>query len=101
VRHLFYAAMAAYGRGEYAAAARALRPMAERGVAAAQVNLAELYRRGRGVEKDLVQAHMWLSLAARQGETEAARRLERLTPRLSADQLEQSRHLVEQWQPPL
>ena len=56
--------VAAYDRGDYAAALREFRPLAEQGNAKAQNNLGLMYVGGLGVPQDYVQAHMWLDLAA-------------------------------------
>ena len=47
---------AAYVRGDYAVAMREWLPLAEAGNAAAQRNIAVMFRDGRGVEQDLDQA---------------------------------------------
>ena len=99
MRHLLYAAMAAYGRGEYDAAARALQPLADVNVPDAQANLGLLYEAGRGVEQDLVKAHMWLSLAADQGMPQAQKRLKKLVGKMTAEQIAEAEELRLQWQP--
>ena len=43
---------AAYMRGDYAAALREYRPLAEQGDATAQYSLGVMYRLGRGVSQD-------------------------------------------------
>jgi TPR repeat protein len=40
------------------------RKAAEQGEASGQYNLGIMYRTGRGVPQDYVQAHMWFNLAA-------------------------------------
>ena len=55
---------AAYDRGDYAAALREFRPLAEQGNAKAQKYLGLIYVGDLGVPQDYVQAHMWLDLAA-------------------------------------
>ena len=56
--------VAAYDRGDYAAALREFRPLAEQGNAKAQKYLGLIYVGDLGVPQDYVQAHMWLDLAA-------------------------------------
>ena len=56
--------VAAYHRGDYAAALREFRPLAEQGNAKAQYNLGLMYVGELGVPQDYVQTHMWLDLAA-------------------------------------
>jgi uncharacterized protein len=61
----------AYNRGDFATALREWRPLAEQGNALAQYNLGVLYRKGRGVPQDDVQARQWYKKAAAQGEAKA------------------------------
>jgi uncharacterized protein len=63
----FQAGMEANDREDYASALREWRPLAERGDALAQYNLGVLYRKGRGVPQDNVQARKWYAKAAAQG----------------------------------
>lgn len=58
---------AAYARGDYATAASLWRPMAEQGIADAELNLATLYEHGQGVPQDYEMAAMWFRKAAAQG----------------------------------
>src|SRR5512144_995787 len=65
------AAVAAYSKGDYAAAPALLRPHAEQGNAAAQFSLGLMYRNGKGVPQDLVEAVKWYRRAADQGNSAA------------------------------
>ena len=67
----FDAGVAAYDRGDYAAAHKEWRLFAEAGVAAAQVNLGIMYGRGEGVPQDKAEAARWFRLAADQGDAQA------------------------------
>ena len=58
---------AAYQRGDYTTAADLMRPLAAKGDASAQSNLAGLYHDGQGVQQDFSQALKWYRLAAVQG----------------------------------
>ena len=60
------------GAPNYAEAVKWFRRAAELGVRDSQYNLAILYARGLGVERDLGQSWFWLSLAAQQGDADAA-----------------------------
>lgn len=66
---------AASERGDYAAALREWRPLAEQGDAKAQFDLGLMYKYGLGVERDYGEAVRWFRLAAGQGEVEAQRSL--------------------------
>ncbi|HEX8365992.1 MAG TPA: SPOR domain-containing protein [Allosphingosinicella sp.] len=57
--------------GNYEAAIREWRPLAERGDADAQFNLGQAYRLGRGVAADPRTSNMWFERAARQGHAQA------------------------------
>lgn len=67
----FQAGMEANDREDYATALREWRPLAEQGDALAQYNLGVLYRKGRGVPQDDVQARKWYAKAAAQGQAKA------------------------------
>jgi len=67
----FKAGMDAYKHGDYATALSEWRPLAEQGDALAQYNLGVLYRKGRGVPQDDVQARQWYEKAAAQGQAKA------------------------------
>ncbi|MBK4717618.1 SEL1-like repeat protein [Azospirillum sp. YIM DDC1] len=57
----------AHERGDFTTAAQELQPLAATGNAAAQAHLGSLYLSGRGVQRDLEQARIWMEKAARQG----------------------------------
>jgi TPR repeat protein len=61
----------AYERGDYSAAFRAWRPLAEAGNAEAQFNLGYMYYYGEGVPVDDTQAARWYLQAAEQGHVTA------------------------------
>lgn len=64
----FDAGMAAIERGDYGAALRELRPLAEQGHAQAQYKLGRMYRAGVGVPRDAAEAARWTRRAAEQGD---------------------------------
>ncbi len=72
---------ASYERGDYAAAVREFRPLAEQGNAAAQASLARMYRLGQGVAKDEAEAVQWIRNAADQGDANAQKTLAPCTRR--------------------
>mgnify|MGYP006156604439 CR=1 FL=1 len=67
----FQKGSAAYEDGDYATALKEWKPLAEAGDAAAQYNLALMYRNGKGVPQDYAEAIRWYRLAAEQGLAEA------------------------------
>ena len=58
----------AFQRGDFTAALREWRPLAEQGNAAAQSNLGMMYVQGKGVPQDFKEAIKWYRLAAEQGQ---------------------------------
>src|ERR1043165_6239996 len=64
-------AYSTYERGDYALAARLLRPLAEQGLAEAQVRLGFMYGQGQGVPQDYQEAAKWTRRAAEQGLADA------------------------------
>jgi len=61
----------AYREKAYAKAAELLRPLAEKGDAAAQYSLGTLYAEGKGVERNDATAFLWFQRAANQGDAAA------------------------------
>ncbi len=59
--------VAAYNRGDFAAAVALMLPLAESGDAAAQFNLGVAYANGRGTAQDYRESLRWFRRAAEQG----------------------------------
>lgn len=75
------------GRSDYGEAAKWFRRAAEMGVRDSQFNLGVLCARGLGVAQDLGQAWTWFSLAAAQGDAEAARKRDEVAGNMDAESL--------------
>ncbi len=71
----FQAGREAYERGDYVAALKEWRPLAEQGNTSAQNNLGVMYAEGRGVPQDYAEAVRWYRLAAEQGDAGAQNNL--------------------------
>ena len=84
-------------RGDYATALRIFRSLAEQGLAEAQINLGRMYRFGHGVPQDLAAAHMWLTLAAAQGDENAQIARDSLAKLMTHGQIEEATLLVREW----
>lgn len=65
------AGAAAYNQGDYDAALRVWRPLAEQGNAGAQLDLGFMYDNGYGVPQDYQEAIVWYRKAADQGNDRA------------------------------
>src|SRR5271165_5504224 len=63
--------VAAYRQGDFAAAIRLLRPLADEGDAKAEFHLGRMYALGEGVGQDPGQAITWYRKAAQNGDAEA------------------------------
>jgi TPR repeat protein len=63
--------VAAYRQGDFAAATRLLRPLADAGDAKAEFHLGRMYALGQGVGQDPGQAVAWYRKAAKHGDAEA------------------------------
>jgi len=66
----FRAGLSAFNGGDFAAAMRLWRPLADRNDARAQAGIGFMYHRGLGVKTDDAQAALWLRKAAEQGQAE-------------------------------
>ena len=71
----FSTGLAAYQKGDFAAAAKEWRPLAEQGSAAAQLNLGLLCYDGKGVPQDYAEAANWFRRAAEQDNEQAQHNL--------------------------
>ena len=67
----FAAGVAAFQNGDYEAAYREWRPLAEQGDTAAQHNLGTLYNNGLGLDVDMAEAANWYRRAAQGGNANA------------------------------
>ena len=84
---------------DYAAAANWFQQAAERGLTDSQFNLAMLHAHGRGVAKDLAEAYKWFALAARGGDSGAARKLEEIKAQLDPSEREAGEQKLAAWRP--
>lgn len=69
------AGVEAWQRSDFEEAVRQWRPLADRGDADAQYNLAQAYKLGRGVPLNMTLAEQWYERAARQGHEQAGANL--------------------------
>ena len=95
----FQAGMDAKNRGDFAKALREWQPLAEQGEARAQFYLGLMCAFGRGVPLDLVQAHMWYSLAAGNGHARAALHRNDLAKEMKPAQIAEAQKRAREWKP--
>ena len=91
----FQAGLKAYEAADYASAYRHWLPLAQGGDPAAQRNIGQLYRLGRGVARDPAVAAEWYRRAARMGLRGAQTNLARLY--LTGDGVEQDYQAAGKW----
>lgn len=72
---------------------------AERGVRDSQVNMAILYARGEGVQRNLSESYKWFAIAANQGDADAASKRDEVFNALPQSDAESARALVANWKP--
>lgn len=75
VEKVFEEGAAAFNRADYPTALYLWRPLAERGLAPAQINLGNIYLHGNGVVPNDAEAAKWFALAAEQGDVKAQNNL--------------------------
>jgi TPR repeat protein len=89
------AAVAAYRKGDFAAAFGQFKELAELGQSQAQLDLAVMYARGEGVTPSKTYAHAWASLASANGAEKAAALRDELQPDLTPTSLQISADIQE------
>jgi TPR repeat protein len=82
--------LAAYNRGDYVPAIRLFRALAGQGNAKAQNALGAMFRKGEGVAKNSVRAHMWFSFAAARGDAKAKAELREMSRTMTAQEISQA-----------
>ena len=82
--------MAAYNRGDYTPAIRLFRPLAEQGNPKAQSVLGVMFRKGEGVPRNAVRAHMWFSFAAARGDARAKTELREVSRTMTREEVSQA-----------
>ncbi len=88
-----YSAGEAYQKGDFAAAFKQFKELAELGRPNAQFNIAVMYAKGEGVAQSNVLAHAWASIAAQNGEENGKVLAEKLEPDLTPNSLRFSKDL--------
>jgi TonB family protein len=94
----FATAVAAYEKRDFAAAFREFHELAQLGHAASQENLAVMYVKGEGTQRDNVLGYAWAALALEQGGGDAARGIvAQLEPHLNEAARQRVAEIAEQF----
>ena len=72
---------------------------ADQGFADAQYNLGIMYANGRGIPQDYVQAHMWLNLAAVNGDADAINNHDFVAAKMTPAQIAEAQKMAREWKP--
>ncbi len=72
---------------------------AQQGYAYAQFELGIMYNTGKGVEKNCVNAHKWLNLAAASGLTKALESRDDVAVNMTNQQIIDAQKLANEWEP--
>jgi hypothetical protein len=88
--------LAAYQRGDYAAALNFWKPLAEQGHAGAQYNLGTMYYNGLGVPQEHILGCMWFDIAAASG-SESAINSPDFFARMSPDEIAVAKRMAREW----
>ncbi len=86
----------AYEKGDYKTAAQKLEQAADQGFAQAQYILASMYVEGQGVPQDLIQAHKWISLAAK-NDDDGRKLRDMLESVMTPAQIAEAQELASEW----
>ena len=94
-----YSAAAAYEKGDFTAAFKQFKELAELGKANAQFNIAIMYAKGEGVASSNVLAHAWASIAGENGEEKGKVLAAKLESELTPNSLRLSQDLQAEYSP--
>jgi localization factor PodJL len=83
------------GKPDYAGAIEWFRKAGAYGVRDSQFNLGVLYGRGLGAAQDLSESWMWFSLAARQGDPDAAKKRDEVENRMDGRAMAAAKKLLD------
>jgi localization factor PodJL len=92
---VLYAQDGGQGKPDYPVALDWFRRAGAYGVRDSQFNLGVLYGRGLGATQDLAQSWLWFSLAARQGDTDAAHKRDEVAIRMDSHAMGAAKKLLE------
>lgn len=96
-RKLFHYAFKSLASGSYGLAYKGFLELSEKNSSISQYFLGEMCFRGLGVLQDFALAHMWFNIAASQGHKKARAYLDKLTKKMSADQIAEAQKLAREW----
>jgi TPR repeat protein len=96
-RKRFNTAVEFFVNGSYESAFKRFGRLSAKGSAISQYHLGLMYLKGLGVLQDFCRAHLWLNMASSRGNKKARVQLEKLTKRMSAQQVADAQKLARVW----
>jgi len=96
-REIFHYAFESLTAGTYDLAYEGFLALSEKGSSISQYFLGEMCLKGMGILQDFSQAHMWFNIAASRGHKKAKAHLDRLTIKMSRDQIAEAQKLAREW----
>lgn len=96
-REMFHYAFESLTTETYGLAYQGFLELSEKGSSISQYFLGQMYLKGMGVLQDFSQAHMWFNIAASRGHKKAKANLDRLTIKMSPDQIAEAQKLAREW----
>ncbi|MBT8435260.1 MAG: hypothetical protein KJN95_11375 [Gammaproteobacteria bacterium] len=96
-RKRFNTAVESFAGGSYESAFKRFSRLSAKGSAISQYHLGLMYLKGLGVLQDFCRAHLWLNMASSRGHKKARVQLEKLTNRMSAQQVADAQKLARAW----
>jgi TPR repeat protein len=96
-KEMFHYAFKSLTAGTYGLAYEGFLELSGKGSSISQYFLGEMCLKGMGVLQDFSQAHMWFNIAASQGHKKAKAYLDRLTIKMSSDQVAEAQKLAREW----
>ena len=94
---MFHYAFESLAAGTYDLAYEGFLELSEKGSSISQYFLGKMCLKGMGVLQDFSQAHMWFNIAASRGHKKAKAHLDRLTIKMSRDQIAEAQKLAREW----
>ena len=96
-RKRFNIAVESFVDGSYESAFKRFSRLSAKGSVISQYHLGLMYLKGLGVLQDFCRAHLWLNMASSRGHKKARVQLEKLTKRMSAQQVADAQKLARAW----
>ena len=96
-RGTFNHAFESFVAGSYDSAFKGFAKLSTKGSFVSQYHLGLMYLKGMGALQDYCYAHLWLNIASSQGYKKARIQLEKITNKMSAQQVAKAQKLARAW----